>query len=147
LLISLVIFDINRAAAIIAIGLMLIVDRGSKIFIPAANLEISTVRNLPMRNLEVLISAGAVLIAYLIIQAVWWLNDEGTISLETEWNRMCRIAGWAFAVVRDLDPYANRRVQAILQRCSRGQDANLSIQIWHHEQNSWSIITHAILHP
>ena len=26
----------------------------------------------------------------------------------------------AFAVVRDLDPYAKRHVQAILRRCSRG---------------------------
>jgi hypothetical protein len=36
-----------------------------------------------MRNLEVLISAGAVLIAYLIIQAVRWLNDEGLQMIET----------------------------------------------------------------
>jgi hypothetical protein len=30
-------------------------------------------------------------------------------------------------VVRDLDPYAKRRVQAILRRCGRGQDTNLRI--------------------
>ena len=29
--------------------------------------------------------------------------------------------GEAFAVVRDLDPYAKRRVQAILRRCGRGR--------------------------
>ena len=35
--------------------------------------------------------------------------------------------GEAFAVVRDLDPYAKRRVQAILRRCGRGQDTDLRI--------------------
>jgi hypothetical protein len=33
----------------------------------------------------------------------------------------------AFAVVRDLDPYAKRRVQAILRRCGRGQYTDLRI--------------------
>ena len=32
-----------------------------------------------------------------------------------------------FAVVRDLDPYAKRRVQAILRRCGRRQDTDLRI--------------------
>jgi hypothetical protein len=35
--------------------------------------------------------------------------------------------GEAFAVVRDLDPYAKRRVQAVLRRCGRGQDTDLRI--------------------
>jgi hypothetical protein len=35
--------------------------------------------------------------------------------------------GEAFAVVRDLDPYAKRRVQAILRRCGRGQDTDVRI--------------------
>lgn len=35
--------------------------------------------------------------------------------------------GEAFAVVRDMDPYAKRRVQAILRRCGRGQDTDLTI--------------------
>jgi hypothetical protein len=35
--------------------------------------------------------------------------------------------GVAFAVVRDLDPYTKRRVQAILRRCGRGQDTDLRI--------------------
>jgi hypothetical protein len=35
--------------------------------------------------------------------------------------------GEAFAVVRDMDPYAKRRVQAILRRCGRGQDTDLRI--------------------
>jgi hypothetical protein len=35
--------------------------------------------------------------------------------------------GEAFAVVRDLDPYAKSRVQAILRRCGRGQDTDLTI--------------------
>jgi hypothetical protein len=35
--------------------------------------------------------------------------------------------GEAFAVVRDLDPYAKKRVQAILRRCGRGQDTDLRI--------------------
>ena len=35
--------------------------------------------------------------------------------------------GEAFAVVRDLDPYAKRRVEAILRRCGRGQDTDLRI--------------------
>ena len=30
-------------------------------------------------------------------------------------------------MVRDLDPYAKRRVQAILRRCGRGQDTDLRI--------------------
>jgi hypothetical protein len=30
-------------------------------------------------------------------------------------------------VVRDLDPYAKRRVQAVLRRCGRGQDTDLGI--------------------
>ena len=38
-----------------------------------------------------------------------------------------QLGGEAFAVVRDLDPYAKRRVQAILRRCGRGQDTNLRI--------------------
>jgi hypothetical protein len=35
--------------------------------------------------------------------------------------------GEAFAVVRALDPYAKRRVQAVLRRCGRGQDTDLRI--------------------
>ena len=35
--------------------------------------------------------------------------------------------GEAFAVVRDLDPYAKKRVQAILRRCGRGQGTDLRI--------------------
>jgi hypothetical protein len=35
------------------------------------------------------------------------------------------LGGEAFAVVRDLDPYAKRRVQAILRRCGRGQDTDV----------------------
>jgi hypothetical protein len=35
--------------------------------------------------------------------------------------------GEAFAVVRDLDPYSKRRVQAIFRRCGRGQDTDLRI--------------------
>src|ERR1700722_17518098 len=35
--------------------------------------------------------------------------------------------GEAFAVVRDLDPYAKRRVQAILRRCGRGQATDVRI--------------------
>jgi hypothetical protein len=35
--------------------------------------------------------------------------------------------GEAFAVVRDLDPYAKRRVQAVLRPCGRGQDMDLRI--------------------
>jgi hypothetical protein len=35
--------------------------------------------------------------------------------------------GEAFAVVRDPDPYAKRRLQAILRRCGRGQDTDLRI--------------------
>jgi Domain of unknown function (DUF4440) len=40
--------------------------------------------------------------------------------------------GEAFALVRDLDPYAKRRVQAILRRCGRGQDTDWKarMQIW-----------------
>ena len=38
-----------------------------------------------------------------------------------------QLGGEAFAVVRDLDPYAKRRVQAILRRCGRGQDTDLRI--------------------
>jgi hypothetical protein len=38
-----------------------------------------------------------------------------------------QLLGEAFAVVRDLDPYAKRRVQAILRRCGRGQDTDLRI--------------------
>ena len=30
-------------------------------------------------------------------------------------------------MVRDLDPYSKRRVQAILRRCGRGQDTDLRI--------------------
>jgi hypothetical protein len=37
------------------------------------------------------------------------------------------LGGEAFAVVRDLDLYAKRRVQAILRRCGRGQDTDLRI--------------------
>jgi hypothetical protein len=37
------------------------------------------------------------------------------------------LGGEAFGVVRDLDPYAKRRVQAILRRCGRGQDTDLRI--------------------
>jgi hypothetical protein len=35
--------------------------------------------------------------------------------------------GEAFALVRDMDPYAKRRVQAIFRRCGRGQDTDLRI--------------------
>jgi hypothetical protein len=35
--------------------------------------------------------------------------------------------GEAFAVVRDLDSYSKRRVQAIRRRCGRGQDTDLRI--------------------
>jgi hypothetical protein len=38
-----------------------------------------------------------------------------------------QFGGEAFAVVRDLDPYAKRRVQAILRRCGRGQNTDLRI--------------------
>jgi hypothetical protein len=38
-----------------------------------------------------------------------------------------QLGGEAFAAVRDLDPYAKRRVQAILRRCGRGQDTDLRI--------------------
>src|SRR5271170_8137919 len=38
-----------------------------------------------------------------------------------------QLGGEAFAVVRNLDPYAKRRVQAILRRCGRGQDTDLRI--------------------
>jgi hypothetical protein len=38
-----------------------------------------------------------------------------------------QLGGEAFAVVRDLDPYAKRWVQAILRRCGRGQDTDLRI--------------------
>jgi hypothetical protein len=38
-----------------------------------------------------------------------------------------QLGGEAFAVVRDLDPYAKRRVQAILRRGARGQDTDLRI--------------------
>jgi hypothetical protein len=38
-----------------------------------------------------------------------------------------QLGGEAFAVVRDLDPYAKRRVQAILRCCGRGQDTDLRI--------------------
>ena len=42
-------------------------------------------------------------------------------------SRHRKRGGEAFAVVRDLDPYAKRRVQAILRRCGRGQDTDLRI--------------------
>jgi hypothetical protein len=35
-----------------------------------------------------------------------------------------QLGGEALAVVRDLDPYAKMRVQAILRRCGRGQDTD-----------------------
>ena len=38
-----------------------------------------------------------------------------------------QLGGEAFAVVRDLDPYTKRRVQAILRRRGRGQDTDLRI--------------------
>jgi hypothetical protein len=38
-----------------------------------------------------------------------------------------QLGGEAFAVVRDLDPHAKSRVQAILRRCGRGQGADLRI--------------------
>src|SRR6266446_8011113 len=38
-----------------------------------------------------------------------------------------QLGGETFAVVRDLDPYAKRRVQAILRRCGRGQGTDLRI--------------------
>jgi hypothetical protein len=38
-----------------------------------------------------------------------------------------QLGGEAFAVVRDLDPYAKRLVQAILRRCGRGEDTDLRI--------------------
>jgi hypothetical protein len=48
--------------------------------------------------------------------------DHPTGRVETP-----ELGGEAFAVVRDLDPYAKRRVQAILRRCGRGQDTDLRI--------------------
>ena len=41
-----------------------------------------------------------------------------------------QLGGEAFAVVRDLDQYAKRRVQAILRRCGRGKDTDLRILGW-----------------
>jgi hypothetical protein len=70
-------------------------------------------------------------------------------------------SGEAFAVVRDLDPYAKRQVQGILRHCgSRGQDTDLMIlsdgvgtwfgekcqrrQDWFHVARHWACVTRCV---
>jgi hypothetical protein len=57
------------------------------------------------------------------ITVSWRQEDGGIIMTQLGTLR----GGEAIAVVRDLDPYAKRRVQAILRRCGRGQNTVLTI--------------------
>ena|GEM_PF-6025930 len=54
-------------------------------------------------------------------------NQSGLLSTADSSTGTSRRGGETFAVVRDLDPLAKQRVQAILRRSGRGRNSDLTI--------------------